>query len=363
MKQVLAGEESPVSALGAVAYAVSGASDTWTLAERPDATVIRSGAVVAKAHAVDTDPRALAARLRVAAHPLLHGILLPPLPGEGAPPDIVLPDVTPPLTVPPVAVPAQTAHTVPPGTAPPDRGVLPAAPLEAFAAGFAARPTALPGGRPVTLWPLGEPVDPDGSDAAQPWEAVGGLLARLHTVPVATLPGPLPVMRGPAKAARAVARMRTVAADPVVLRAWGLLPAWARDEAPQPRARALCHGDLHLGQLVRYPAPVGTWLLIDVDDLGLGEPAWDLARPAMWFAAGLLAPDAWVRFLGAYRGADGPAVPAVGDPWPYLDVPARALAVQTAAIAVTKAAAEGRVLDEAEHAVRAACARMAEVSC
>ncbi|PGH51338.1 phosphotransferase family protein, partial [Streptomyces sp. Ru87] len=127
-------------------------------------------------------------------------------------------------------------------------------------------------------------------------------------------------------------------------------------EAAAPGS-ALCHGDLHLGQLVRCP----DWLLIDVDDLGLGDPAWDLARPAAWYAAGLLGPDEWSRFLGAYRAAGGPAVPAHGDPWPRLDVPARALTVQSAAIALAKAAASGRGPDEAEAALVDACVRIAQL--
>lgn len=282
------------------------------LAERSDSTVVRSGGTVVKAHAADTDRGALAARLAVAADPLLAGILLAPLPG------------------------------------------LP--------------PTAAVRGRPVSAWPYGVPVDRDSEPEAAPWEEAAVLLARLHRVPLTALAaGPWlpPAMRGPAKAARAVARMLAECADPdpAPLAAWSLLPAWARAEAPQPpRRRALCHGDLHLGQLVRHPPPDGPWLLIDVDDLGPGEPAWDLARPAMWFAAGVLAPEVWARFLGAYRAAGGPAVPPDGDPWPYLDVPARALAVQTAALAVTRASAEGRVLDETEQAVLDACRRMAEVS-
>jgi hypothetical protein len=103
---------------------------------------------------------------------------------------------------------------------------------------------------------------------------------------------------------------------------------------------------------------MGPWLLIDVDDLGVGDPAWDLARPAAWYACGLLPPDEWSRFLTAYRGEGGPAVPSAGDPWPALDVPARALTVQTAALAVAKSAAARRPLDEVEQAVVDACARM-----
>ena len=123
----------------------------------------------------------------------------------------------------------------------------------------------------------------------------------------------------------------------------------------------LCHGDLHLGQLVRHPAPDGPWRLIDVDDLGVGEPAWDLARPAAWYACGLLSPEDWDLFLAAYRTGGGPAVPADGDPWPALDVPARALTVQTAARAVAKAIDAGRPLDDVERAVVDACDRMSSV--
>ncbi|MFI0896453.1 phosphotransferase family protein [Streptomyces sp. NPDC020983] len=291
---------------------------TTVLADRPDGTVVRVGAVVAKAHAPGTDAAALAVRVGVAGHPAVRGILLAPLP-QGAP--------------------AQGAGAGP--------AVLSVA----------------AGGRPVSAWPYGVPVDRHDPGAA-PWAEAAALLARLHQVPPGVLPGPLPPMRGPAKAALAVARLRGVAdsaAARTVRRAWRRLPAWARDEAPRPGPAALCHGDLHLGQLVRHPAPDGPWQLIDVDDLGTGPAAWDLARPAMWFAAGLLEPEAWARFLAAYRAAGGPAVPPEGDPWGQLDVPARALAVQTAAIGVAKAARDGRELDEAESELVATCARIAHL--
>ncbi|MET8773211.1 aminoglycoside phosphotransferase family protein, partial [Streptomyces sp. NPDC004658] len=106
------------------------------LADREDATVVRHAGTVAKAHAPDTDPSALAHRVATAAR--LPDVLLAPL------------------------------------TAAPS-------PLH---------------GRLVTFWPYGLPVDPDDPDAA-PWEAAATLLARLHRTP---LPAGLPPMRGPAKA-------------------------------------------------------------------------------------------------------------------------------------------------------------------
>lgn len=276
-------------------------TDTTVLADRPDGIVVRHADTVAKAHAPDTSSGELAARMAVAAHPALTGVLLPPL-----------------------GVNAVDLH-----------------------------------GRLVTFWPYGTPVDPATPEAA-PWEDAATLLARLHRTPEAALAPGLPPMRGPEKAARAVVRLRAAGPHPAaapVLRAWSVLPAWARGEVPMPYRHTLCHGDLHLGQLVR--APAGEWLLIDIDDLGRGEPTWDLARPAAWFACGLLPPDAWTRFLTAYQRAGGPAVPVDADPWPALDVPARALTVQTAALAIAKAVAAGRPLDEAERAVIDACGRMA----
>jgi phosphotransferase family enzyme len=291
---------------GGAAYPVRGE----VLAERDDATVVRVAGAVAKAHPPGTEPAELAVRLRVAAHPLMRGVLLAPYAEDGA-------------------------------------------------AGVVA-------GRAASVWPYGEPVDPLEPGAA-PWEAAATLLARLHAVPPDALPGPLPAMRGPAKAAAAMARLDAApdsAAARTVRRAWRRLPGWARDEATYEGRRALCHGDWHLGQLVRRPAARGQrdrWLLIDIDDLGTGDPAWDLARPAMWFGAGLLAPAVWARFLAAYEAAGGTAVGSGGDPWARLDVPARALAVQGAATALAKAARDDRPLDEAESQLVAVCARIVQL--
>ncbi|MFF5717321.1 phosphotransferase family protein [Streptomyces buecherae] len=323
-------------------------AEPQVLADRPDGTVVRFGPVVYKVHAADSDPAELAARLRVAAHPRLRDCLLAPLPIAAPPP---LPSPRP-----------------APGSAP-SRPGAPAAPGPASATPLLAP---VSDGRLASLWPYGVPVSPDYREAA-PWEALGTLLARLHGVPVDALPGPVPPMRGPAKVAAALERLRAapapVATSPAARAVHGAaaaLPAWARGAAPAPEADHLCHGDLHLGQLVGFPptsprtdaAAADGWLLIDVDDLGRGDPAWDLARPAAWFATGLLDPDEWTRLLAAYRAAGGTAAGEGDDPWPRLDVPARALTVQSAASGLAKAAAAGRALEAAEQAMVDACARM-----
>ncbi|MGK5530738.1 phosphotransferase family protein [Streptomyces sp. URMC 129] len=271
------------------------------LADRPESTVVRTGGTVTKTHAPGTDEAALALRLAVAAHPAVAGVLLPPLP--------------------PAAVARSAA------------------------------------GRPVTRWPYGSPV----SGRAIPWEAAGALLARLHAVPVAALGGlgPLPAARGPERAARAVARMReTVTGRRFAAARTAVERAWARIDLPGPPGpgAVLCHGDFHLGQLVRHPEPGGPWHLIDVDDLGLGDPAWDLARPAAWYAAALIGTDEWDRLLGAYQARSGTAGE---DPWPRLDVPARALTAQLAARALARASADGTGLEEAGRALVDSCVRIA----
>ncbi|AGP38124.1 hypothetical protein SCE1572_28820 [Sorangium cellulosum So0157-2] len=352
------------------------AGEPVVLSGRADGLVVRIGDVVVKAHAHETDPRDLAARLSLAASPQLGAALLSPL-------------------------------RVPPPGAPPSRGPAPScsAPVEDALAGLALRVS----GRLVTAWPAGEPVSPDDPDAA-PWEEAARLLARLHAAALADVApaGGLPRAGAPGRVARAMARLRAAGRTPAgaaVEAAFARLTPRARGDRAEPsgpraarwrgdwrgeRSGVLVHGDFHLGQVVRLtdaralgaehtgaPGPKearrevlcgsrgGCFRLIDIDDLGVGDPAWDLARPAAWYAAGLLPPEVWWRFLSAYRASGGCAVPPEGDPWPALDAPARALAVQSAALAVAAASRDGRALDaldeldEVETALVDACRRMA----
>ncbi|MEV6278073.1 phosphotransferase [Nocardia sp. NPDC051832] len=333
------------------------------MADRADAAVVRVGAWVAKAHPPETNEAALLVRLRLASHPWLREIIAAPN--------------TPTI--------AQRYED-----------------------------------RLITVWPFGETVDPENPDAA-PWEEAATLLARLHALPIppehrvncAAHPlDPLPAAGGPARVRRAMNRLDAAgsavdqAAAAVVRRAFadltaerpGLIPEGPNlttdkahrptdkpdhavgkpghlidkpghvvgrtdrtTEKPAPTAgrRLLVHGDFHLGQLIRLPeGGENSWRLVDIDDIGRGEPAWDLARPAAFYAAGVLERVVWERFLDAYRRAGGPAVPVDGDPWPALELPARAVVIQAAALAVGAAGRTGEPLDDVDIALVDACRRI-----
>jgi aminoglycoside phosphotransferase (APT) family kinase protein len=185
-----------------------------------------------------------------------------------------------------------------------------------------------------TRWPRVETVVPQ--PECVPWAEAGRLLARLH--------GETTTMRVPPHGwPQRLRRMLRSTDDATVRRAAAELPpeAW-RARSPN-RPTTLVHGDWHLGQLGRLSGS-DPWVLIDVDDLGVGDPAWDLARPAGFWAAGVIPDDDWAMFLEAYREAHGPALPP-GDPWRVLEPFARAAVVQAAA-------------HNPDELLRAACERM-----
>lgn len=201
-------------------------------------------------------------------------------------------------------------------------------------------------GRLVTRWPRVRVLSPE--DETFPWREAGALLARLQALAVPDLPP----HGGRARLARALVALRRRPDDEptVLLRrlAQDLLDAWA---APAASDR-LVHGDFHLGQLGRTPQ--GALVLLDLDDLGLGDPAWDLGRPAGFHAAGLLDADDWAAFLYGYAEAGG-SVEEAGRPWPALDHAARAAVV----VAAVRALGEPHSGDLAAPLV-AACVRMSQ---
>ena len=197
-----------------------------------------------------------------------------------------------------------------------------------------------PDGSLVTAWPE---VPVLGVADTIPWPDVGALLARLHRLPApATLPAHAPSDR----LDRAVERARNLPADAdreLLVRLGERLLREVRKatdtkkraqrhttESTAPQLNSVVHGDFHLGQVGSWE---GDWRLLDLDDVGVGDPAWDLARPAGFWAVGLLGDREWTGFLDGYRSAGGPAVPRLGDPWPSLDLAARC-AVHIAAVRV-----------------------------
>jgi hypothetical protein len=174
------------------------------------------------------------------------------------------------------------------------------------------------GDRWRTRWPRVEVVAPDPD--ALPWAEAGRLLALLLREPTGGFALP---HGGPARLARALARLgQGPDADMIRRAAAGLTTAPAAG-----RPATLVHGDFHLGQLGQFD---GVSVLIDIDDLGVSDPAADLARPAGFWAAGLLPDGDWHEFLDGYRKAGGSAVPA-GDPWQVLEPLARVAVVAAAA--------------------------------
>lgn len=295
-----------VARIAAGAQAISaGPREAELLFARGDVFVMRLGSVVAKAHAASTARSELAARLA-----LLHR-----------------PEVA------------------------------------ALFAGLLADDAIEVEGRLVTLWTAGRPVDPTDPDAV-PWAAAASLLARLHRAAIDST-SHVPMHGGARRLAELVGRIGALDAPAAedVRRAYASLPPSLREGAP-PADATLVHGDFHLGQLVEVAPPVtspgveGPWRLIDIDDLGVGDPAWDLARPAAWVAAGVLDPEAFRRFVEAYASAGGPGVDPK-NPWARLDIPARALTVQCAAVALSAAAEQARALTEVEEAFVEACPRIA----
>ncbi|HZA12207.1 phosphotransferase [Mycobacterium sp.] len=203
------------------------------------------------------------------------------------------------------------------------------------------------GSRWRSRWPR---VD-TGEPGTAMWAEAGRLLAQLHREPLTDEERSVQ-QGGPQRLRRALYTLNHGGPVAAINQAAATIPLWVWMPGAAWRPRTLVHGDWHVGQLGRRPR--GPWQLIDVDDLGVGDPAWDLGRPAGFWAAGLLSEADWHAFLGAYRAAGGVAVPAApADPWPVLEPFARAGVVEAAAAAVTHRR------DEEQALLIDACARMA----
>lgn len=197
-----------------------------------------------------------------------------------------------------------------------------------FAAPLTTSPLTAPNGQLVSITPRTEGVP---LDEEPPWADAGRLLAHLHRTPPPTdLPGHATL---PEHAGRSYLQIAVDAVTVLhqggptdILRELGttLLATW-----PTPARPGLVHGDWDLGNLGRLPGS-DHWLLTDPETLGLGDPAWDLGRPAGLWAAGLLDDASWRTFLRGYADGGG-HIPSEGEAWNALEHPARC-AVFSAAV-------------------------------
>lgn len=196
---------------------------------------------------------------------------------------------------------------------------------EILVAPLAPHPHVAPNGRLVTLWPRVEVVEPQ-DVAGYPWAPLGDLLAGLHDVPI---PPGLPRVDPGVRARRVLARLPDSAPTALLTAVLATTAATDHDlDAPA----TLVHGDVHLGQLGRRGT---TWLLLDLDDLAVGDPVGDLARLGAFWAAGLLPTTAWQSLLTAYHWRRPGGIPADDtELWRRLDRPARIALVTAAARAV-----------------------------
>ncbi|MDR1711582.1 MAG: hypothetical protein LBR58_07005 [Propionibacteriaceae bacterium] len=151
-----------------------------------------------------------------------------------------------------------------------------------------------PGGGVGTMWPRVTLVS---TIEHPPWADAGALLARLHTAPVDPK---LPPHGGVGRFRQAVEMARA-------LEGYGWLADLGEtlvDRIIPAERPTLVHGSWHLGH-IGHPLLSKRWRLLDPDLLGLGNPGWDLAMPAGYQAAGLLADEDWEAFLGGYRELGG----------------------------------------------------------
>ncbi|MDO4259218.1 MAG: hypothetical protein Q4C87_06840 [Actinomycetaceae bacterium] len=241
---------------------------------------------------------------------------------------------------------------------------------------------------PNSTWPRVHTMNREQPD----WRGVGELLGRLHR----PAPPQAPVHGWGERLVRAVQPLRAG-----WMRDLGIslvTEVAARFPAGQPDGTWLIHGDFHLGQLGLVPrSPLGTGanpqqdpllegfapaskskevqsqdvgplgtaevvpppdydlVLLDPDDFGVGDPAWDLARIGGFWAAGLIDDADWFDFFRGYRSTAVTPLAKAKHPWDLIDLPAR--------VAVFVAASRQRLHSpDTAFALREACRAMANLS-
>ena len=149
-------------------------------------------------------------------------------------------------------------------------------------------------------WVRGAPATEAPSDAGM--SALGEVLSRVHA---ATAPPGL-VAHGPGPALDSAVRQVAMAVHSgTAFTQWleRRLERWKLLSAARRHARALVHGDLHLGHVAWRESPV----ILDWDRAGPGDPEEDLGTLAanLFWRSGPAAAPEFAAFRGAYRAPGG----------------------------------------------------------
>lgn len=213
--------------------------------------------------------------------------------------------------------------------------------------------------RLFTVWPAAETHLPNSVDQFE-WVESAQLLASLHNLSVRTKRlvrpagwlGRLGHLKTKIEACRAFPDERKT-----LLAALETLPRFSSTTWHENNT-SLVHGDWHPGQVVRSSNQLK---LIDCDDVGLGNPMWDLARVAGWSLAGVISHEVWTSFFNHYAAARQLTNQQIETVWQNLELPARAATILSAATGVIHAEKEQRDLEDYEKELFESCQRIVKL--
>ena len=176
---------------------------------------------------------------------------------------------------------------------------------ELFVQPLSAAPMVEPAGGPAS-WPGHGSTCSTGPSSELPWAAAGALLARLHLTPQSRIEGvPAVARRGQSGLASAVRRVESLPVGTTDLSNPHRCSARVSSPEPVVRPDGIRRRSSTATGTWAAARPRAGWRLLDVDDLGTGDPAWDLGRSAGFWAAGLLDDLDWHDFLDGYRASGG----------------------------------------------------------
>jgi len=212
-------------------------------------------------------------------------------------------------------------------------------------------------GRALTLWPYAKPLPADSLEDV-PWNDCAALIAALHKVelePQLVALGSGWLMRL-SRSIEKLERMSASAERSIILEAAQTLPLFSSASWTHHK-QSYIHGDWHPGQVAYYENKL---VFIDIDDVGIGNRMFDLAKPAAYFLAGLLPNHMWKEFSEGYQNSCNMSQENRDTFWSELELPARAAVIQSAITALTHASENLRALQNFEIELIKSCQRVTQ---